>query len=143
MPIFKKLQSIVDQYDTTTGMDLAIDKPYLILLVEVGDEDTTHGEFVAIKGRKDAYNYLTTYGINGNYNILKSFILSGGITFGNEVSIYTFCRMCVENYQYDSVDTLDYLNTMARNTALDNDQEYIDDAWLERFYRQELNAKAK
>ena len=35
MPIFKKLQSIVDQYDTTTGMDLAIDKPYLILLVEV------------------------------------------------------------------------------------------------------------
>lgn len=143
MPIFQKLQSIVDQYDTTTGMDLAIDKPYLILLVEAGDEDTTHGEFVAIKGRKDAYDYLAMYGINGNYNILKSFILSGGITFGNEVSIYTFCRMCVENYKYDYEDTPAYLNSMARNTALEKDQEYITDEWLERFYRQELNAKAK
>lgn len=143
MPIFKKLQSIVDQYDTTTGMDLSIDKPYLILLVEVGDDDVTHGEFVAIKGRKDAYDYLATYGINGNYNILKSFILSGGITFGNEVSIYTFCRMCVENYQYDYENTTDYLNAMARNTALENEQDYIDDAWLDRFYMAELNAKAK
>ena len=100
MPIFKRLKSIVEVADTTTGMDTGINKPYLLLLVNVGEEDTTQGEFVAIKGRQAAYRYLKDYVITGNYNILASQILSGGITFGNEVSIYTFMRLCIEQYQY-------------------------------------------
>ena len=143
MPIFKKVVSIVDQYDPSTGMDLAINKSYLLLLVEVGDEDVTHGEFVAIKGRKEAFDYLMTYAITGNYNVLRSYILSGGITFGNEVSIYTFCRMCIEQYKYDYEDTIDYINSMAHNTTLENERDQIDDAWLDRFYNKEINAKAK
>lgn len=141
MAIFRRVKSIVDQYDPTTGMDLAIDKPYLLLLVENGDEDTTHGEFVAIQGRKDAYEYLKTYGITGNYNVLKSHILSGGITFGNEVSIYTFIRLCIEKYLYDSPEMVEYLNDMAQSTSLDPDA--IDNAYLDRFYSMELNSSAK
>lgn len=140
MPIFRRMQSIVDQYDPATGMDLAIDKPYLILLVDTGDEETTHGEFVAIQGRKDAYSYLKDYAINGNYNVLKSHILSGGITFGNEVSIYTFCRLCIEKYLYDQPEMVEYLNDMAQSTALN--PEGIDNPWLDRFYSMELNSKA-
>ena len=141
MPIFKRLKSIVERVDTSTGMDLGINKDYLLLLVPIGEEDLTQGEFVAIKGRKEAYNYLKTHVANGNYNILNSFILSGGITFGNEVSIYTFMRLCIENYQYDYPDELAYIGDMCVNTALNPDS--ITDEYLDRFYAEEISAKAK
>ena len=141
MPIFKRLKSIVEVADTTTGMDTGINKPYLLLLVNVGEEDTTQGEFVAIKGRQAAYRYLKDYVITGNYNILASQILSGGITFGNEVSIYTFMRLCIEQYQYDAQDQLEYLDDMVQNTSLDPDNTTPE--YLVRFYSQELTAKAK
>ena len=141
MPIFKKVVSIVDQVDTATGFDLAIDKAYLLLLVQSGDEDITQGEFVALRGRKDTYEYIKTNCLNGNYNILKSHILSGGITFGNEVSLYTFARLCIQQYQYDDISELEYLNDQAINTSLNPDS--VSEGQLESFFRQELSAKAK
>jgi hypothetical protein len=136
MPIFKKLTSIVERYDTTTGLNMEIDKPYLLLMVPQGETEDTTGEFYAIKGRKAVFDELKQNMITGNYNILRSHILSGGITFGNEVSVYTFFRLCVEKFNYGTEEDLELLNDMAVATSFDPDQ--VTDTVLNMLYTNEL-----
>lgn len=141
MPIFQKVTSIVDRYDVNTGLSMEIDKPYLLLMVPAGETELTVGEFYAIKGRKAVYDELKQNMITGNYNILKSHILSGGITFGNEVSVYTFFRLCVEKFKYGGEEDLELLNDMAVATSLDPDS--VTDTILNIHYTNELAASPK
>ena len=141
MPIFKKLTSVVERYDVNTGLSMEIDKPYLLLMVPVDSEEDTIGEFYAIKGRKTVFDELKQNMITGNYNILKSYILSGGITFGNEVSVYTFFRLCIEKFKYGNEEDLELLNDMAVSTS--SDPDHISDSFLNIHYTNELAASAK
>lgn len=141
MPIFQKVTSIVDRYDVNTGLSMEIDKPYLLLMVPAGETELTVGEFYAIKGRKAVYDELKQNMITGNYNILKSHILSGGITFGNEVSVYTFFRLCVEKFKYGGEEDLELLNDMAVATSLDPNS--VTDTILNIHYTNELAASPK
>jgi predicted acyltransferase (DUF342 family) len=141
MPIFQKVTSIVDRYDVNTGLSMEIDKPYLLLMVPAGETELTVGEFYAIKGRKAVYDELKQNMITGNYNILKSHILSGGITFGNEVSVYTFFRLCVEKFKYGGEEDLELLNDMAVATSLDPDS--ITETMLNIHYTNELAGNPK
>jgi predicted acyltransferase (DUF342 family) len=141
MPIFKKVTSIVERYDINTGMPLEIDKPYLLLMVPAGETEVTIGEFYAIKGRKAAYDELKQNFVTGNYNILASHVLSGGITFGNEVAVYTFFRLCIEKFKYGGEEDLELLNDMAVATSLDPDS--VTDTMLNIHYTNELAGNPK
>lgn len=142
MAFFKKTRTIVDIVDPNTGLNTNAERQYLILLVPAGQEDNTSGEFVAIKGRKDAYRYCNDYVISaGSYDILRSQILSEGINFGKEVSLYTFLRLAIEYYKYDDIEQLDLLNQITSETYLDPDK--ITPEYLARFYNQECNKESK
>jgi predicted acyltransferase (DUF342 family) len=141
VPIFRKLTSVVQRIDTSTGLDMEIDKPYLLLMVPVDSEEDTIGEFYAIKGRRTVFEELKQNMITGNYNILKSYILSGGITFGNEVSVYTFFRLCIEKFRYGTEEDLEFLNDMAVSTS--SDPNSVSDTVLNIHYTNELAASAK
>lgn len=138
MPIFKKTQSIVQKVDPTTGYNTEFDKPYLLLLVPVENEDDESGEFTAVKGRKTAYEYLRDHCLSGQYKILKSQVMAGGITFGNEVSAYTFLRLCITVYQYGTEDDLD----MIHSTIMD-DNPSISEEYLDKFYNTEIYSSPK
>jgi hypothetical protein len=144
MPILKKLQSIYDRVDVATGQNLEVDKPYLLLLVPADspDQDYASGEWIALRGRKEVFDYIMNYVANGNYLLLKSFILSGGITFGNEVSIYTFARLCIEKFQYGTQEDLEHLDLMATDTAIIGNDPITDEE-LGRFYSKELSQRSK
>lgn len=145
MAIFKKLLNIVDVVDQETGLSDNIDKPYLILYVtydRIADPDTGEyldGEFKAIRGRKACYKYIMEELNIYNINPLKSFILSGNIVFGNEVSVYTFIRQCIERYHYDSQDVISELNDSIINLSNGTITESI----INNLFRSELNSKAR
>jgi predicted acyltransferase (DUF342 family) len=120
---------------------MEIDKPYLLLMDPVDSEEDTIGEFYAIKGRKTVFDEMKQNMITGNYNILKSHVLSGGITFGNEVSVYTFFRLCIEKFKYGTEDDLELLNDMAVSTS--SDPNSVSDTVLNIHYANELAASAK
>ena len=144
MPVLKHLKTIVDRIDLNTGLNTNFDKPYLLLLVpaDTEDQELTSGEWLALRGRKEVYDYLMEYVANGNYILLKSFVLSGGITFGNEVSVYTFLRLCIDKFKYGTLEDLTYLDQIAIDTAnivniSTTPQE------LAQFYSNELSQRSK
>jgi len=141
MSLFKKTRTIVDIIDQNTGLNTNADKQYLLLLIPAGQEDNTTGEFVALKGRQDTYRYCNDYLISGGYDILRSQILSEGINFGKEVSLYTFIRLAIEHYKYDSIDQLDYLNQVTSETYIEPDK--LTPEYLERFYNQECRKESR
>jgi len=142
MPILKSLVSLVDTIDKNTGLSENIDKPYLLLLVPIGIEpdpvtnEYTNGEFNVVRGRRDAYNLIKESFIDF-YDLTKSFILSGNISFGNEVTLYTFLRLCIEKYKYD---TEDYLMEINERITSSNSDITIQN--LNMLYVSELGAKA-
>lgn len=145
MPIFKKLTSIVDTIDKETGYTDNIDKPYLILYVfydAIADPETgeyLEGEFKAIRGRKACYKYIMEELNIYNINPLKSFILSGNIVFGNEVSVYTFIRQCIERYHYGDLDIIRELNESIMNIS----EGKMTEDKINNFFITELNSKAR
>lgn len=120
---------------------MEIDKPYLLLMVPVDQDEESEGEFYAIKGRKSAYDMLKQTFVTGNYKILRSHVLSGGITFGNEVTVYTFFRLCIEKFHYGGEEDLELLNDMAIATS--SDPESITEVDLNLHYTNELSGSAK
>ena len=140
MPIFKKLASIVDMVNPMTGQREDIDKPYLILIVQynsIPDPETgafTEGEFKAIKGRRDTFDYLSEeYGLD-NIDLLNSYILSGGLSFGEEVNLYIFLRLCVEKYQYADEMFLEDLH----RRMIELSDNTLNEEILNKRYREEL-----
>ena len=138
MPIYRKLQSIVAKVDPSTGYDTAFDKPYLFLLTPVDGDDEESGEWLSMRGRKIAYESLREKCLSGMYKLTKSWVLSGGITFGNEVSIYTFLRQCIVVYRYGTQDDLDMINA----TIMDIDPS-ITEEYLDRLYTSEIYSSPK
>lgn len=141
MAIFKKKRTIVDVYDHKTGLNTNVDRPYLILLIPSGQEENTSGEFVAIKGRKEAYKYCSEYVLSGGYDIVRSQILSDGINFGKEVSLYTFLRLCIDHYKYDEEDQLEVLNRLSIESYIEPDSLSYES--LARFYNAECSQSSK
>lgn len=144
MAIFKKLLSIVDTVDKDTGLNDNIDKPYLILYVlydAIPDPETgeyLEGEFKAIRGRRNCYKYIMEELNIYNINPLKSFILSGNIVFGNEVSVYTFIRQCIERYNYGDPNIIEELNQSIINIS----EGKITEENINNFFINELKSKA-
>lgn len=144
MAIFKKLLSIVDIVDKNTGLNDNIDKPYLILYVlydAIPDPETgeyLEGQFKAIRGRKNCYKYIMEELNIYNINPLKSFILSGNIVFGNEVSVYTFIRQCIERYNYGDPNIIEELNQSIINIS----EGKITEENIDNFFINELKSKA-
>lgn len=143
MTIFKEKKQVVQLIDVNTGSDQQFDKPYLLLLREfTGDIITEETEFtgVPIRGRKEAFIYVSS-GL-GNYDLLNSYVMSGRIQLGQEVSLYTFMRLCIQNKKIpsDCMDgiTIDHLNSIVFDMYPELDEEY-----LERVYKNDLTSKSK
>lgn len=143
MTIFKEKKQVVQLIDINTGADQQFDKPYLLLLREfTGDIITEETEFIGvpIRGRKEAFIYVSS-GM-GNYDLLNSYVMSGRIQLGQEVSLYTFMRLCIQNKKIplDCIDgmTVDHLNSIVFVMYPELDEEY-----LERVYKNDLTSKSK
>lgn len=143
MTIFKEKKQVVQLIDVNTGSDQQFDKPYLLLLREfTGDIITEETEFIGvpIRGRKEAFIYVSS-GM-GNYDLLNSYVMSGRIQLGQEVSLYTFMRLCIQNKKIplDCIDgmTVDHLNSIVFVMYPELDEEY-----LERVYKNDLTSKSK
>lgn len=143
MTIFKEKKQVVQLIDVNTGTDQQFDKPYLLLLREfTGDIITEETEFIGvpIRGRKEAFIYVSS-GL-GNYDLLNSYVMSGRIQLGQEVSLYTFMRLCIQNKKIpsDCIDgiTVDHLNSIVFDMYPELDEEY-----LERVYKNDLTSKSK
>jgi len=140
MPIFKKTVSIVDKYDLNTGLKDDFDKPYLFLLVVSGQRDMESGEYQAVKGRHTAYESMMSE--LGNYDLLRSHVLSGGISFGNETSIYSFLRLCISKYKFATEDELDYINETMMDMYQYNGEELTQEM-LNQIFVREMNSQVR
>lgn len=136
MPIFKDLKQVVSLVDPITREPIDIDeKGYLLLLVDASSDQFENGEFIAMRGRRATFEYLVSS--LGNYDILHSYILSGKIALGGEVSVYSFMRLCLEKY-YGSEDmgiTVNELDDMAIATSIESEDKIN----LNMLYVNELN----
>ena len=150
MPIFRQLIEIADRIDRNTGLPENVNKPYLILAVQYGEntdpseeyETVSQGEFYAIKGRRNVFQFIVETLNIYNIDLLKSYILSGNISFGKEITLYTFLRICIEKYRYGGVEhTVDSLNESVIN-SYEAEGKKIDVYKLTSIYNQELSAPA-
>ena len=150
MPIFKQFIEVADRIDRNTGLPENVNKGYLILATEYGQEPdpseeietVTQGEFYAIKGRRNAFNFIMENLNIYNINLLKSYILSGNISFGKEISLYTFLRVCIEKYRYGGNNyTVDMLDDSIV-TSMEAEGRIIDAYRLTSIYNQELTSPA-
>lgn len=142
MALLRKMKSLVKQIDTNTGLPTDFDKPYLLLLVDLTAErdkitnEYLYGEFQILRGRRTLFDYIKDSVVD-TYDIANSYILSGNISFGNEVSVYTFMRYCVEKYKYDDMDYIMELN----QRMIERDEKLtIED--LNKLYMEELSKEA-
>lgn len=137
MPLFNQLKQVVDLVDPKLNktMEIPEDKPYLVIITDIGEykeEDDYFAEkqCIKIRGRQALYDYLLE--TMGAYDLLHSYILSGGLKLGQECSIYTFLRLCLQKKNVDlSWLTLDELNEYAKQEN--------ENANLDLLYSSELN----
>ena len=136
VPIFKEVKQVVSLVDPISREPIEIDeKGYLLLLVDANSDQFENGEFVAMRGRRATFEYLSSS--LGNYDILHSYILSGKIALGGEVSVYSFMRLCLEKYfnNEDMGISLNELDDMAFATSVDTEDKIN----LNMLYVNELN----
>ena len=131
MPVFTEKLQVIALADPVTKEEQEFDKPYLMLLTPAntydkeGDDGYREFNGVAMRGRKAVFEYLMS-GL-GNDDLIHSYILSGNIPLGKEVSLYTFLRLCITVYFKQSTDvTLDYLNNVAFETSDINQDTDLD-----------------
>ena len=145
MAIFKELTSVLGFEDPELQKELESgNKPYLVLLKETAEEpqdDDSYQEYqaFAIRGRENVFNILTEQ--LGSYDLLHSYILSGKIPLGKEVSVYSFLRLCLETHFKNASKgiTVDELNYMVYET-----NDYVSKSFdLDAFYTVEINKRAK
>lgn len=124
MPIFKDLKQVVSLVDPITREPIEMDeKGYLLLLVDAGSDQYENGEFIAMRGRRAVFEYLLSS--MGNYDLIHSYILTGKIALGGEVSVYSFMRLCLEKHFKDEKVglTLDELDDMAMVSSVDSEDK--------------------
>ena len=145
MPIFRERKQIVQLFDPTTREEVIIDdKPYLLLFVLVGSDTTDEGEWMALRGRETVFQYLLQAFMN--YDCLNSYVMSGNLGLGKEVSIYSFLRMLIEKYFPDqglTVDELDEYVTDYANQDKEEGDKLMTSNDLQLFYYKEMNSPTK
>ena len=132
MAIFRELKNVMGYVDPQTQEDSVFDKPYLVLLTEAnayednGDDDYRTFDAIAIRGRKTLFDHIVSQ--LGNYDLIHSYIMSGSIPLGKEVTLYTFLRQCIEHHFRQSsevsLDDIDSAARMACNAEADLDLIY-------------------
>lgn len=123
---------VMELFDPVTGAPIKKDdKSYLLLLVDSGSETYDEGQFMVLRGRRATFEFLIS--TLGNYDVIHSFILSGKIPFGKEVSIYSFMRLCITKHFPDSDVNVDELPVYVSDGDSDID--------LDRLYSQEINGQ--
>lgn len=129
MTIFKNLKSIVQLYDENQQpIEMLETKPYLLILTDIntylnGDEDFREGEWKSIRGRQAIFDYLVSN--LGNYDMLHSFVLTGRIKLGQEISVYSFLRSLIQGGKIDNSAnlTVKEINDLAKECAMNNEEE--------------------
>lgn len=108
MAIFPERINVVTLYDDNNNA-VQLEKFYLILLADLDAEDANEGKWVVLEGRQSVINYLSGEFYNG-IDPLKSYILTGNIRLGNEVSVYSFLRAMLNRPDVETSIKLDELN---------------------------------
>ena len=111
MAIFPERINVVTLYDDNNNA-VQLEKFYLILLADLDAEDANEGKWVVLEGRQSVINYLSGEFYNG-IDPLKSYILTGNIRLGNEVSVYSFLRAMLNRPDVETSISLDELNEYA------------------------------
>jgi hypothetical protein len=140
MPLFKKKLDVMGFVNTETHEDLEFNKPYLLLIKkeggmenELGDDYQEYDAY-AMRGRREVFDFLTQR--LGSFDTIHSYVMSGAIPLGKEVSVYTFIRLCITKYFAQSSDiSIEELNDISLQTS-NVDVERFD---TEVFYNRELN----
>ena len=143
MPIFKKKIDVMGFVNTETGEDQGFNKPYLLIIKELGDEGggledevgDDYQEFtgtVGLRGRRVVFDYLCQR--LGSFDMIHSYVLSGNIPLGKEVSIYSFIRLCITNYfaQSNNGLTLEELEGLAYQTSNVDPEKFDLDVLFQR-----------
>lgn len=133
MPLFIEKKKVIGFINMDTGeeIDMEEEKPYLILLTEEIEMETKSGRFVATRGRTSVFSYLESEVFN--VDPVHSYVMSGNIPLGKEVSVYTFMRYCIEKNKVADIsitvdDLDDYIHT-----------SYEPDIDLNLLYNTEIN----
>ena len=113
MAIFPERINVVTLYDDNNNA-VQLEKFYLILLADLDAEDANEGKWVVLEGRQSVINYLSGEFYNG-IDPLKSYILTGNIRLGNEVSVYSFLRAMLNRPDVETSISLDELDEYASN----------------------------
>ena len=111
MAIFPERINVVTLYDDNNNA-VQLEKFYLILLADLDAEDANEGKWVVLEGRQSVINYLSGEFYNG-IDPLKSYILTGNIRLGNEVSVYSFLRAMLSRPDVETSISLDELDEYA------------------------------
>lgn len=130
MPLFTDNIEVISIVDPNTKEDIEFDKPYLLLLTpanEYEEYDDSYKEYdaIAMRGRKAVFDYLMSN--LGNDDLVHSYILSGKLPLGKEVSLYTFLRLCITKYFAKSTEfSVETLNDYAYATSNVNQDLNLD-----------------
>lgn len=146
MGIFKQdggLKQVISFDDPELQRDLESgNKPYLILTRTPGeyeDHQDDYQEFqaIAMRGRRTVFDYFKNQ--LGNDDLLHSYVFSGKIPLGQELTLYTFLRLCIEQFFPGNAElTVSELDIIAYETS------GIDPGFdLEAFYLAEINKRTK
>lgn len=108
MSIFPERISVVKLYDDNHN-EIQLEKFYLILLADLDSEVENEGKWLVLDGRQAVINYLSSEFYNG-IDPLKSYILTGNIRLGNEVSVYTFLRAMLDRPDVETSISLEQLD---------------------------------
>ena len=144
MPIFKKKIDVMGFVNPETGENQEFNKPYLLIIKELGDDEgggledevgDDYQEFtgtVGLRGRRVVFDYLCQR--LGSFDMIHSYVLSGNIPLGKEVSIYSFIRLCVTNYfaQSNNGLTLEELEGLAYQTSNVDPEKFDLDVLFQR-----------
>lgn len=144
MAIFKELTNVLGFEDPELQKELESDnKPYLFLLRDVGDlnNDDSYQEYqaFAVRGRENVFDILISQ--LGGYDLLHSYVLSGKIPLGKEVSVYSFLRLCIETHfkNESKALTVEELNSVVFETVETLPASFD----LDAFYTMEINKRTK
>jgi hypothetical protein len=132
---YKSVVQFMNQ-ETKEFEDIEVEKPYLILMQDAdyqGDDDYHEGDFVSMRGRETAFTYLESNAFS--CDIINSFVMTGHIHLGEEISIYSFMRSCIERKLVRTNLTVDDLDSFA--------EEMHPGINLDLIYSSEMNKSIK
>lgn len=146
MAIFRKKKKVMSFFNTETGDEINNSddfKNYLLLLKDIDSDETDGGEWYPFTGRQTLYDFL--YSQLGNWDLLNSYIITGNLKLGEEISVYTFLRYSISENKIDQSSKpleINELNLFVERTLDEEELEKIGeelDVKLETIYTKELN----